>query len=76
MTDLHSLAFQVRRKRFKIEAFRLPPEGEGDARPESKKAISKTRGVPAGVKRSGSSCGGGGGAGGGAGSNSSSLLDF
>ncbi|KAI9330367.1 Elongator complex protein 4 [Zopfochytrium polystomum] len=36
-TDLHSLAFQVRRKRFKIEAFRLPPD-EGDRESESPKS--------------------------------------
>ncbi|KAJ3036058.1 Elongator subunit elp4 [Rhizophlyctis rosea] len=70
--ELKSLGFKVRRKRFSIETFHLPPEGEdtgarsqdgSDKRVLSKGVGDKSRQVGAGVgsKSSGMGCGTGGG---------------
>ncbi|KAJ3205064.1 Elongator subunit elp4 [Dinochytrium kinnereticum] len=42
VSDLHSLAFKVRRKRFTVETFQLPPEAEEDA--SSKPSAGKEAG--------------------------------
>ncbi|KAJ3018670.1 UNVERIFIED_CONTAM: hypothetical protein HDU68_011042, partial [Siphonaria sp. JEL0065] len=76
-SDLHSLAFKARRKRFLVEAFRLPPEKDDNTVAGGGKENSRSEGKKASkaIGRSGAGCSSPGhNHGGNTGGNS--LLDF